>query len=212
VPGNTTRLRRFIEGGCNRELLEIEREKLKLEISSAESKPRTPRAETNRFAANTAHLYEYYIEHWLKAEDAALALKPARMIDCLRQALKFYAIYSCDADPIGAVNIAIQETAEDLDARLPVLQEVALRLNAGIAKPEDVTRGGLPASKESPPSLGNGRQKSDKECMSGNAGAERARIYTRHAAWGDFGRLFRAWVSAGYGFRLPEMRSLRRRR
>jgi hypothetical protein len=133
----TIALRRFVENGCKKELLETEREKLKTQISSAESQPRTRRAETNHYAANTAHFYEDYTEHLLKAEDAALALKPAQMLASLRTALRFYAIYSCDGDPIGAVNIAIQEAAEDFNAGLPVLETVALRLDAGIPRRPD---------------------------------------------------------------------------
>jgi hypothetical protein len=84
-----------------------------------------------------AHYYDDYTEHLLTAEDTSLALKPAQMRPSLRTALRLSAIYGCDGDPIGAVNIAIQEAAEDLDARLPVLKSVALRLNEGIRRRTD---------------------------------------------------------------------------
>jgi len=185
VPRSATILRRFVESGCNRELLEVEREKLRLEIASAEWKPRTRREESNHFAANTAHFYEDYIEHLLKAEDAALALKPARMIDCLKAALRFQAIYSCDGDPIGAVNIAIQEAAEDINTRLPTLQRVAFRLNAGIGKPEDDKM----AKPEPPPAstskLNSGKQDTEREKNSRNTVAEGPQTYVKHGAWCD---------------------------
>ncbi len=185
VPRSATILRRFVESGCNRELLEVEREKLRLEIASAELKPRTRREESNHFAANTAHFYEDYIEHLLKAEDAALALKPAEMIDCLKAALRFHAIYSCDGDPIGAVNIAIQEAAEDIITRLPTLQSVAFRLNAGIGKPEDDKMAKPEPPPGSTPKLNSGKQDTERENNSRNTVAEGPRTYVKHGAWCD---------------------------
>ena len=132
--GSARILRRFVEGGCDPQFLETEREKLKPRISRAEREPRSRREETHRYGASTAHLLKDYIEYWLRAEDAAFALKPAQMIAFIGTALRYYAIWSCDGDPNGAIRPAIEETAEDLNARLPVLQGVALRLNAGIAK------------------------------------------------------------------------------
>ena len=182
---SATILRLFIEGGCNHELLEIEREKLKPEILNAELTPRIRRAETNHYAANTAHFYKDSTEYFLKAEDAALALKPVRMVDCLRKALRFYAIASCDTDPIGAVNIAIQETAEEFDATLSVLQEVAFRLIAGIAKPHAVMSGELPIARESPQRLDQCDPDSTKECIIGKTEIERPLTISKYRGWCD---------------------------
>ena len=46
------------------------------------------------------------------------------MISCMSTALHNYAIYSCDGDPAGAIKLAIEETAEDFDAKLSILRKL----------------------------------------------------------------------------------------
>lgn len=134
VSKTTKTLRHFIEEDCNPELLNTEREDIKSKILSASSVPRIQQRGSNHYAAHTAHFFEDYFENWLRAEDAALALDPIQLIIYLKKSMNCYAIYSCDGDPIGAVNIAIQETSEELDTKLPLLCEVALRLNSSIKR------------------------------------------------------------------------------
>ena len=133
VSATASVLRRFIEDGCNFKLLSMEREKLKPEISKAELEPRTRRAETNHYCANTAHFFDDYFEHSLKADDAALALKPSQLIDCLNTARRFYAIYLADGDPIAQINRSIQASTEENEGVLPIISEAARHLNVSIS-------------------------------------------------------------------------------
>ena len=136
-----TILRRFIEGRCDPAVLAIGREKLKPKIVAAELAPRSMRPVEDPDAANTAQYYDDYVEHWLKGRRRGTpALNPRQMIGCMTDALRAYAISSCDGDPSGAVPGAIQEAAEEVHALLPTLEGVALRLNAGPAMQERGTR------------------------------------------------------------------------
>jgi len=127
----TSVLRKFVESDCNGDLLAIGREELKPMISSAESKPRVPQG-MSHYVQYTAHNYDDYLEWWLKAKDAALALVPTHLIDCIKRALRFHAMYQSDTDTIEDLKWNIKHWDEEFNTKLPVLQGLALQLNTTV--------------------------------------------------------------------------------
>ncbi|MBI2481539.1 MAG: hypothetical protein HYV60_23730 [Planctomycetia bacterium] len=170
-------LRRFIESGCDRELLEDERAKLRLQIPSAE--------ESNPCSADTAHYHDGYLKYSLKAEDAALALKPTQMLYCLSTALRFRVLFYGDSDPVGAVRIDIQEAEEAFEDRVRFLQRVWHQLDTRTGWLSDVSGAGSQARKSSSPSVGSRNQVTNEEFINRSVVDGGPRTYSGHGAWCD---------------------------
>lgn len=65
-------------------------------------------------AADTWRYIYRYIERYIETVNAGLALDSESCVNAFSGALKVYAISSCDGDPKGAVNIAIEAAEKDI--------------------------------------------------------------------------------------------------
>lgn len=127
-------LREFIEKHFDSQVLESKRQTISAELSREKAVPQVSKQSYNYYAANTGHYLQIYTVQSLEAVDAALALEPNRLKELLWSALRSEAIYSCDGDPSGAVQMAIDDAKEDMDSKLPLWQKTVLRLSACLAK------------------------------------------------------------------------------
>lgn len=105
-------LRRCLANADDREILADARARLKPALIAAKNAPRKPRQYGP--VANTAHLYEDYVENTLSVADAALALEPLRLLRHLTPAWCLKAVVDCDGDPLGAVSFASENARSDL--------------------------------------------------------------------------------------------------
>lgn len=65
-------------------------------------------------AADTSGYIYRYIQSYMETVSSALSLDPDSCAKAYSGAMKVYAIYSCDGDPKGAVNIALREAEEQV--------------------------------------------------------------------------------------------------
>ena len=69
-------------------------------------------------AADTSGYIYRYIERYMETVNSALSLDSESCANAFSGAMKVYAIYSCDGDPKGAVNIALREAEEQVSSSI----------------------------------------------------------------------------------------------
>ncbi len=69
-------------------------------------------------AADTSGYIYRYIQSYMETVSFALSLDPESCVKAYSGAMKVYAIYSCDGDPKGAVNIALREAEEQVSSSI----------------------------------------------------------------------------------------------
>ncbi len=112
-------LKLFINKETTFEQLDQQRLLIGPAISAAHLAPRCDFSPMSTTAARTARFRPDYIEEGLCAVDAALAFETTRFVKHLIAAYRFKAMWDCDGDPIGSVNYALREVADDVKTKLP---------------------------------------------------------------------------------------------